>query len=61
MTEDRVLTTAEAAVLLRLSPTTLKKQARDGAIPGRKAGKKWRFSEQKLWQYLRGENGASKS
>lgn len=60
-TLDRILKTAEAAKLLRVSETHLKKQAREGAIPGRKSGKLWRFSEARLIEYVRGDDNGSTS
>ena len=40
-----------AARLLQVHPDTLKKKARDGEIPGRKIGRRWRFrvSELDAW------------
>jgi len=40
---EPLLDAIEAAALLRMHPTTLKKKARLGEIPGRHIGKYWRF------------------
>ncbi|KLR61497.1 DNA-binding protein, excisionase family [Actinobacteria bacterium IMCC26207] len=44
MAEDaEVLTAEEAADLLRVSTKTVLTLARDGALPGTKVGRAWRF------------------
>lgn len=49
---ERLLDTAEAAKLLRIHPTTLRRMARKGEIPALQIGKLWRFalSALALWQ-----------
>lgn len=47
-----VLTVNDAAELLGISPYTVRKQARQGLIPGRKIGKEWRFSRESLVDWL---------
>jgi excisionase family DNA binding protein len=58
---EPLLDAIEAAALLRMHPTTLKKKARLGEIPGRRIGKYWRFRVSDLndwvWRQERGGNG----
>jgi excisionase family DNA binding protein len=49
-----VLTTDEAAVLLRVSTKTVLALARDGTLPGEKVGRAWRFLRADLVEYLHG-------
>ncbi|MGA2673716.1 MAG: helix-turn-helix domain-containing protein [Terracidiphilus sp.] len=51
-TQDDVLTLDEAAMLLRCHPVTVKRQAILGKIPGKKLGSLWRFSRQRLMEWL---------
>lgn len=56
MAEDaEVLTTEEAAELLRVSTKTILALARDGALPGEKVGRAWRFLRADLLGYLHGD------
>ena len=48
-----VLNVEEAAQLLGVSAWTVREQARQGHLPGRKVGKEWRFSRQGLMISLR--------
>ncbi len=52
--ELRVLTTEEAAGLLRVSSKTILALARDGSIPGEKVGRAWRFLRSDLLEYVHG-------
>ena len=55
MTEDlEVLTAEEAADLLRVSSKTILALAREGAIPGEKVGRAWRFLRSDLLEYVHG-------
>lgn len=55
MTEDtEVLTTEEAAELLRVSTKTVLTLVRDGSLPGEKVGRAWRFLRADLLDYVRG-------
>ncbi len=55
MTEDsEVLTTEEAAELLRVSTKTVLTLAREGSLPGEKVGRAWRFLRTDLLDYVRG-------
>lgn len=56
MAEDlQVLTTEEAADLLRVSSKTILALARDSAIPGKKVGRAWRFLRSDLLDYVHGD------
>lgn len=52
--DSEVLTDAEAAAFLRLPLTTLRELVARGEVPGRRAGKEWRFSRTALRDWLRG-------
>lgn len=53
MPEDaEVLTAEEAADLLRVSTKTVLTLARDGALPGTKVGRAWRFLRTDLVAYV---------
>lgn len=49
-----VLTVAEAAELLKVSPSCVRELARDRQIPARKVGRAWRFSRDALLDWVRG-------
>ena len=51
-----VLTLEEAAELLRLDVTEMRKLATSGEIPGRKVGDQWRFSRAGLLNWLSGND-----
>lgn len=62
MQEDaEVLTAEEAAALLRVSTKTVLALARDGAIPGEKVGRAWRFLRSELLDYVGGRRKAAVS
>jgi excisionase family DNA binding protein len=44
----------EAAAFVRLPPSSLRRLAKAGKMPGQKAGKHWRFLRSELTNYLRG-------
>lgn len=55
MTEDAdILTTDEAAGLLRVSSKTVLALARDGILPGTKVGRAWRFLRADRLEYVHG-------
>lgn len=58
--EHEVLTTDEAAALLRVSTKTVLALAREGTLPGEKVGRAWRFLRSDVLALVRG-NSASKS
>ncbi|WP_307784975.1 helix-turn-helix domain-containing protein [Oceanitalea stevensii] len=49
-----VLTTEEAAALLRVSTKTVLALARDGSLPGEKVGRAWRFLRSDVLAVVRG-------
>jgi excisionase family DNA binding protein len=51
-----VLTLAEAAKFLLLSPNIIEEKAETGKLPGHRAGRTWRFSGAALEGWLRGRN-----
>jgi len=53
--ELQVLTTEEAADLLRVSSKTILALARDGSIPGEKVGRAWRFLRSDLLDHVHGD------
>lgn len=55
MTEDHeVLTTAEAAALLRVSTKTVLSLANAGSLPDEKVGRAWRFLRSDVLSFVRG-------
>lgn len=55
MTEEHeVLTTQEAASLLRVSTKTVLTLAREGSLPGEKVGRAWRFLRSDVLAVVRG-------
>lgn len=45
----------EAAALLKMSPEGLRRLAKAGKVPGRKAGKRWVFVSEHLADWLNGD------
>ena len=52
---DDVLTTEEAAKLLKFKPATIRRMAREKKIPGNSAGRDWRFSRSALMRWVEGD------
>ena len=52
---EDVLTTEEAAELLRSDAATVIAMAEDGKLPGRKIGDEWRFAREALMRWLSAE------
>lgn len=52
--EHEVLTTDEAAALLRVSTKTVLALARGGTLPGEKVGRAWRFLRSDVLALVRG-------
>ena len=48
-----LLTSEEAAALLRINPKTLQRMVREGKVPAIKIGKLWRFHKTALDEWLR--------
>ena len=62
MAEDaEVLTTEEAAELLRVSTKTILALARNGSLPGEKVGRAWRFLRADLLNYLHGDRSRTQA
>jgi excisionase family DNA binding protein len=58
MAEIEVLTSEEAAALLRVSRKTLYRLAKNGELPGNKVGRSWRFHRADLIDFLRKDRNA---
>ncbi len=56
-----VLTIDDLAEYLKISKSTLYKLAQDGALPGQKIGRHWRFHREAVDQWLRIEPTTAKS
>jgi excisionase family DNA binding protein len=62
MEHDEVLTSKDAAKLLRLNPETVRRLLREGLLPGRKVGlRQWRIRRVDLDEYLRAVPSAGSS
>lgn len=59
--EHEVLTTEEAAALLRVSTKTVLALAREGSLPGEKVGRAWRFLRGDVLAVVRGGKDTAKS
>lgn len=61
MTSSRIVLKAdEAAELIQIHPNTLRRLAKQGAVPARKVGKEWRFNKIAILDWLAGEHTAVK-
>jgi excisionase family DNA binding protein len=45
---EQILTTKELAEYLNLTEVTIYRYAKEGKIPGRRVGKRWRFDKGKI-------------
>ena len=52
MSEDRILTTKELALLMRIHPETARRWLRSGHVPARKIGGAWRIVESDLKAFI---------
>lgn len=59
--EHEVLTTDEAAALLRVSTKTVLALAREGTLPGEKVGRAWRFLRSDVLALVRGPSASKMS
>jgi excisionase family DNA binding protein len=50
--KDEILTLAQTADFLQISPEVLRRHARNGVIPAHKEGRTWRFSRKELEAWL---------
>ncbi len=55
MTDQKVLNTLEAMKYLRTTRVTLLKMIKDGKLKANKVGREYRFLQEELDKYLRGE------
>ena len=58
MTENDILTVAEAAKLLRVHPVTLRRRAVEWCVPHKRLGAEWRFSRVVLVAWLQERDAA---
>jgi excisionase family DNA binding protein len=49
---DEILTVGQVSKLLKLHQRTIYKLVRNGMIPGRRVGKKWRFLRSEIMNFL---------
>lgn len=56
-----VLTIDELADYLKISKSTLYKLAQDGALPGQKVGKRWRFHRDAIDSWLKNQPMAAEA
>ena len=49
---DEILTAGQVSKLLKLHQRTIYKLVRNGTIPGRRVGKKWRFLRSEIMNFL---------
>ena len=49
---DEILTVSQVSKLLKLHQRTIYKLVRNGMIPGRRVGKKWRFLRSEIMNFL---------
>ena len=49
---DEILTVGQVSKLLKLHQRTIYKLVRNGTIPGRRVGKKWRFLRSEIMNFL---------
>jgi PTS system nitrogen regulatory IIA component len=52
----QILTAKEVAKFLKLTEVTIYKYAKEGKIPARRIGSRWRFDKDKIDELLRGES-----
>ena len=57
---DDMMTSVEAAALLRVSVRTIKLMAREGRVPARKVGRAWRFSRAAIQEWIKGDDTRQK-
>jgi len=59
--KQRVLNTTEAMQYLRTSRATVLKMVHEGTLKGNKIGREYRFLQEELDKYLRGETDEPKT
>lgn len=55
--ENGVMTIDEVARYLRVARSTVYRQAREGRIPTRRVGRRWRFSRRAIDRWLQAQGG----
>ena len=50
--DDEILTVGQVSKFLKLHQRTIYKLVRNGMIPGRRVGKKWRFLRSEIMNFL---------
>ena len=50
--DDEILTVTQVSEFLKLHQRTIYKLVRNGMIPGRRVGKKWRFLASEIMKFL---------
>lgn len=50
--QNDVIDATETAKILKIHPVTVRLKAAAGEIPGRQIGNRWRFSRQRLHEWL---------
>ena len=50
--DDEILTVGQVSKFLKLHQRTIYKLVRNGIIPGRRVGKKWRFLRSEIMNFL---------
>jgi excisionase family DNA binding protein len=53
--KNEIMSLDELAEYLKLSTSTLYKLAQDGALPGQKLGKRWRFHKDAIDDWLKSQ------
>jgi len=51
--KEEIISLVEAAILLKMSPETLRRKAQTGEVPAYKSGKNWIFVDEDLLLYIR--------
>jgi excisionase family DNA binding protein len=53
MPEDVLLTTKETAMMLRVSPMTIRKLIREESLPAHRMGRKWVFIKSEILSWIK--------
>jgi len=54
---DKIMTIEELAEYLKISRSTLYKLLQDGKLPGQKVGKRWRFHQDAIDEWVKSGTG----
>ena len=54
---DKIMTIEELAEYLKISRSTLYKLLQDGKLPGQKVGKRWRFHQDAIDEWIKSGTG----